>query len=306
MGKFLAGGDPGITLDESWRTDGAADFTLEAHPSVVNPVLTAAHVTDVANVDYIADPFVVVEGGVYYLFYEAHISTNGYTVLCYSTSNDGLAWTYGAKILDSVKTGSNALSYPLVFKASGEWYMLPDLFQKKILLFRAKTFPTDWQPVATLLTPVYTPADATIFQWQGNWYLFVKDHDGGGNNCNIYSSDRLYGGVWTAHPSNPIYTGLRNTRPGGRPVLRGATIDFFFQDGLAHYGDKVRKYTITDLTPATFTASEAAESPLLEAGSGWNGYGMHTLDRLSPSLSLVDGWTTPGQIWSIGIYHDVP
>lgn len=251
-----------------------------------------------------ADPFIVKEGDTFYMFYEANVPSPAHVEIVYSTSPDGITWTYQKSVLKDLGTPLS-FSYPVVFKVSGSWYMLPCKGDNSVVLYRAVNFPDVWQQLCVLMVVNYHASDPTLIQWGDYWYLFIGDTTN--INLRLYYSDRMYGGTWTEHPSSPLYAadGARNTRPGGRPIIRASAIDIPLQDSVIIYGNKVRIYRITELTPTSYTASELETSPLIEGdGSGWNTLGMHTLDRVNSDLSIVDGYDDFG--WYIGIYQDVP
>lgn len=258
--------------------------------------------TDVADMKFVADPFVVKSGSTYYLFCEL---CDLYSVqrIGYFTSTDGLSWTYGKMILDNSNTGSTLLSYPMVFKVDSAWYMMCDLNISGVALMKATNFPNTWTEPVQIISPSYRCRDASIFQWDGHWYCLFYDYDN--TQARLYHSSSLVTG-WVEHPSSPMYSGATNSRPAGRPIVRDTSIDIFFQDGSVVYGQKVRSFRITTLSPTEYVASEIAQSPLLEeSGSGWNSHGMHHLDRIDTTLSIADGFDE-NDIFTIGIYQDVP
>lgn len=293
------------TLDESWRTAGADTFNLQEKSGVTNPVLDASHVTDVADVLYIADPFLVKDGDTYYLFYEVQISgIENLAVISYSTSTDGLNWTYGSKIMDDTLTGATHLSYPMVFKVDNDWFMLPDHTSNQAKLYRATAFPTAWEYVDTLLDRAYEIRDSVIFQYDGAWYIYTWDKDSRWSK--LFRSNYLYGEPYEEHPKTNMINGLDATRAGGRPIIRpGVGVDILIQDGDPVYGNAVRIFRLTNLTQLTLTFAELASSPLLEASGipDWRETGMHQLDRIDSTLSIVDGHNDT--VYSIGIYEDV-
>ena len=65
---------------------------------MTNPVLDASHVTGLGSITFIADPFVVKEGNTYYMFYEV-LKADTTTTIVYSTSSDGLSWSFGGEVL---------------------------------------------------------------------------------------------------------------------------------------------------------------------------------------------------------------
>lgn len=265
-------------------------------------MITVAHVTDIEGITFVADPFIVKEGDLYYLFYEA---TNGIVdYVSYSTSPDGLTWTYGSKL-----TGV-AHPYPQVFKVDGEWWMTPHSSDNVRNLYHATHFPDTWELYDIIINAPWPLRDGTIFQYNGYFWM-ICGRTVPYEDTVLYYSPTLYGNTWTLHPSSPIITGTDHYRPGGRPIIRANAVDILLQDLTVTYGRAVRIFRLTNLTTTSCTATELATSPLLIASGGvgdWNKDGMHQLDRVDSGLSIVDGKYISGvdDIWSIGIYRDVP
>lgn len=294
-----------MTLEESWRDPSPDTYTLTDHASVTNPVITKDFVTDIADMIFVADPFVVKDGGTYYMFFEAYYGA-GVASLVYATSSDALNWTYGGKVL---LDGEHWLtSYPFVFKVDGEWWLIHnDNDGHNISLYRPITFPNNWTHAETIFKDSpYTLRDVSIFQWDGYFYVLA-------GNVSSHTLRMLYsptlqrsGTLYSEHPAGNILSGLRNSRPAGRPVVHPEVgIDIFVQDSVTVYGNKVRAFRIANLSPTTITITEKAESPLLDGdGTGWNATGMHNLDRVDSTLSIVDG--NNAGVWAIGIYRDTP
>ena len=91
-----------------------------------NPVLTAKDVTD-RKAEFVADPFMVKEQGIWYMFFEVLDRASGKGEIGLAVSGNGLHWAYRQIIL----TESFHLSYPYVFKWEGEYYMIRRVIRKK-------------------------------------------------------------------------------------------------------------------------------------------------------------------------------
>lgn len=180
------------------------------------------------------------------------------------------------------------LSYPCVFRAEGEVWMLPEARRSgKLILYRARALPDQWEEAAVI---AIDPAavDATPLFHAGRWWLF---YGCGGRNLagsmelNIAFADRLTG-PWIPHPGNPVRRGLRG-RPAGLPQVRlDGTIDLPLQDSTATYGGKVHRLSVTRLDPVAF---EAEESAWLEPSASLAPYGdgLHTLN-MAGDVALID------------------
>ena len=68
----------------------------------------------------------------------------------------------------------------------------------------------------------------------------------------------------------------------------GGKIVRFAQDCVTRYGNHVRAFEITELTPSHYSEKEHDNSPVLKAsGQGWNELGMHHVD---PHLLSARNW----------------
>jgi hypothetical protein len=180
------------------------------------------------------------------------------------------------------------LSYPFVFEADGEVWMLPEAFKSGTLtLYRAVPFPFQWEPVCDI--PLDGPAiDATPLFYRGKWWLFYAPSHGKlakKSHLHIAWSDRLTG-PWTLHPLNPVRIDLAGARPGGTPKVRGGAIILPVQDCRTTYGAAIRTLTIDCLDETRFSATSGGAliappwmAPFTE--------GLHTLATAGP-VTLID------------------
>ena len=126
---------------------GQSPFHLHPGPNAVNPVLSAADVTDVPAT-FVADPFMIKRDATWYMFFEVLNANTGQGDIGLATSSDGWKWRYGGVVLDE----PFHLSYPHVFESGGVQYMVPESLQaQSIRLYRADEFPTRWTFVRPLL-----------------------------------------------------------------------------------------------------------------------------------------------------------
>ncbi len=241
---------------------------------VSNPVITACDVTD-RNAHFVADPFLIYEKGIYYMFFEILGEDNGDIGL--AVSSNGEKWTYEKVVLDE----PFHLSYPHVFKHGNIYYMIPETYEKEaIRLYKAIDFPYTWQFVMTLIEG-RDFVDSTIFRYSDKWWIFTAMTDS--SNLFLYWADDIKG-VWTEHPLSPVVKGNRNTaRPAGNVIQLKDSLIRIAQDDYPYYGNAVRAFEIVELNTQEYIEKELQESPLFEAsGKGWNKDGMHQLS--TPSI----------------------
>ncbi|KAJ6773077.1 GLUCOSAMINE INOSITOLPHOSPHORYLCERAMIDE TRANSFERASE 1 [Salix koriyanagi] len=255
---------------------------------VANPVVTCASLS-VAGIpsNFVADPFIYVQGDTLFLFYETKnsITSQGDIGLGIALDED---WH---------------LSYPYVFNYLGQIYMMPESSQKgELCLYRALNFPLQWTLEKVLAKRPLV--DSFIINHAGEYWLFGSDNSGFGTRKNgqleiWYSSSPL--GPWKPHKKNPIYNvdksvGARN---GGRPFSYDGNLYRVGQDCGETYGRRVRIFKVEVLTRVDY---KEVEVPLgfEESNKGpnaWNGARYHHLDvqQLSSGrwIAVMDGDRVP-------------
>ncbi len=270
--------------------EGTSPFDLAPCLGVPNPILTGEDVTD-CDACFVADPFWVMHGRKFYLFFEVLVRQPRRGAIGYAESCDGKTWEYRQIV---IKEGFH-LSYPYVFEWQGAYYLIPESAEDfSVRLYKASRFPDKWDYVGNLLSG-YRYLDASILRHQDKWWMFVAT--GSSNVLNLYySSDLLQG--WQAHPMNPIVKlNAHIARPGGRVVAFNEKIYRFAQDDDPRYGTQVWAIEISELSEGGYQEKPLLESPVIKgAGFGWNSEGMHTVDAQAVGrswIAVVDGRDGP-------------
>jgi len=269
---------------------GDSPLALQLPASLMNPVLTRHHVTDVPAT-LVADPFMCQDNGRWYLFFEV---VNGLThkgEIGLAVSSDGMAWEYQRIVL----VEPFHLSYPQVFEWKGAYYMIPEgSGGGSVRLYSDAKLPHEWQRVGNLLEGKRY-ADSSILFYRDKWWLFT---DAGADPANpvlrLYFSDDLVG-PWQEHPLSPVRQDPHFTRPAGRIVVVDDTPIRFAQDIYPVYGSSVSAFAITNLTPTDYEERRLSDRPILAAGPAlWNRHGMHHVDahlrRDGSWIACVDGF----------------
>lgn len=179
------------------------------------------------------------------------------------------------------------LSYPFVFEAEGEFWMIPESSAAgTVELFRASAFPGGWVKEATLLSGI-TASDATIFEHDGTWWMFATVREGGGafsDALHIWSA-RDFRGPWMPHPRNPVLIDIASARPAGRVVKRNGMLVRPVQDCRDGYGAALGIAEITRLDEEGF---EQTIQTILTPTAEWPGRRLHTLNSAG-GLEFIDG-----------------
>ncbi|XP_015941198.1 glucosamine inositolphosphorylceramide transferase 1 [Arachis duranensis] len=268
---------------------------------VANPIVTCASVSDGgAPSNFVADPFLFIQGDDYYIFYETKNAITMQGDIGVSKSTDkGATWKHLGIALDE----DWHLSYPYVFEHDGKKYMMPEGSKKGDLrLYEAVNFPLHWKLKKVLLKKPLI--DSFIVNYGGRFWLFGSDHSGFGTEKNgqleiWHSSSPL--GPWKPHKKNPIYNihKSQGARNGGRPFLYDGNLYRVGQDCGDTYGRRVRVFKIETLTPDEYKEVEVP-SGFVEPKKGrnaWNGARYHHLDvQQLPSgdwVGVMDGDRVP-------------
>jgi hypothetical protein len=239
---------------------------------VANPVLTAAHVTDIPAT-FVADPFMLRVQQGWTMFFEVYAQWQR-GVIGLATSRDGWHWRYERVVLQE----AFHLSYPYVFAWQGAYYMVPETLEAEaIRIYRASDFPTTWVCEGEVLAGQF--ADPSLFYADGKWWMLVCSTPFQHDTLCLYYADTLLG-PWRAHPQNPlIQADAHRARPGGRVMVLGDRLLRYAQDDAPFYGKQLRAFEITTLTTTRYAEREVPESPVLQpSGTGWNAKGMHHMD----------------------------
>jgi hypothetical protein len=270
----------------------AGDDPMRLGPisGVANPVVTASMVSDI-DAAFVADPFLLRRSGRWHLFFEVWNNHSHRGEIAWCESADGLDWHYrGIALREPFH-----LSYPLVFEAQGEIYLLPETHAAgEVRLYRASAFPGRWKCESILLRGVY--CDATVFRHEDLWWMLaMRGNSPAGGPLDLFWSKELHDG-WCPHPRSPLPVDPRQySRPGGRVWQVGERLLRFAQSSAPWYGSSVSVFEIRKLSPTEYEEAPIGPVPLLEgSGSGWNREGMHHID-LAPLqsggwLAAVDGW----------------
>jgi hypothetical protein len=261
------------------------------HENNLNPVLTAADVTDL-EASFVADPFMLPTPRGWVMFFEVLDAATGLGRIAWASSDDALRWRYrGLALVEPFH-----LSYPFVFEHRGEHYMVPEtLAPGCVRLYRAEVFPDRWRHVADLVDG--PAADPSLLHHDNRWWLFDCPRPYQHDCLRLHVADDLHG-PWRPHPHSPIVDGdARLARPAGRPLAFDGRLFRFAQDCRDVYGAAVTAIEITRLDPETY-ADRPLALPLLGRGSSdpaaaWTRSGMHQVDAhmLAPGrwIACVDG-----------------
>lgn len=233
---------------------------------------------------FLADPFAVWRNGKLHIFVEAYdyrVRVGTIEVLVYDAA-------YQLVERHPILAEPWHLSYPQVFEAEGETWMLPEAHRSgRLTLYRAVDFPRRWE-AAHVLDLGHPAVDATPVFHDGLWWLFYTSTGTEAEKMgalNIAFADRL-AGPWCRHPGNPVRIDMVGGRPGGTAFVMDSRLVLPVQDCSRTYGGAIRALTIERLTTEVF---EATLGPPLLSPASFAPYveGLHTLASAGP-VTLID------------------
>ena len=232
---------------------------------------------------FYADPFPVVWNGRTFLFVEEFEHRLGRGVV--SVVEMGPQGPQGTPEVVLEQPGH--LSYPNVFEADGEMWMIPESGSAGTIdLFRATSFPGGWKKERTLVSGLCAN-DATLFARDGKWWMFATVRGGEGSY-----SDALwlwtapdFRGPWTPHALNPVMVDSASARPAGRMFEQGGALWRPVQDCRRGYGAAMALARVDRLDDGGFSQTIAA---VLKPGAGWPGRRVHTYNEAG-GFEFIDG-----------------
>lgn len=278
---------PATPPEKLWAigiAQGSSPLALH-HDALKAPRLTWRELPGV-SARFVADPFLVRHQGRWLLFFELFNESSKRGEIALAESSDLISWSYKGIVLAE----PFHLSYPFVFEFKGDYYMIPESrAAHEVRLYKARSFPTDWNLEKTLIKGDY--ADSSLALFRGKWWMFTSLPP---YTLALFYADSPHG-PWRAHPQSPLYPDdSSRARPGGRPLLVDGQLIRFVQDNRKGYGKKLRVMQVDVLTPLAFREHPLKPDPLLEpGGEHWRRNGMHHLSAVQlPSgdwAAAVDG-----------------
>lgn len=233
---------------------------------------------------FLADPFGLWRDG------RLHVFVEGYDYRVRVGWIEALIYDAALTLLDRAPVLIEPwhLSYPYVFEAEGETWMLPEAHKSNgLTLYRASDFPSKWEPAHRIALD-HVPVDATPLWHAGMWWLFytsaTREPDKMGA-LHIAFAERL-AGPWRPHPLNPVRLDIGSSRPGGTARAIEGKVMLPVQDCRATYGGAIRPLWFDRLTTDSVAmhcgdaiTAPAAFAPFVE--------GLHTLSAVG-DLTLID------------------
>jgi len=229
-----------------------------------------------------ADPFPAQHDGRSYLFLEELIyAENKGRIAVVEMTSKGPT-TAPRVVLDM----PYHLSYPFLLKHEGNWFMFPEMVESgRQEVFRATTFPFEWETCATLDLGVPV-VDPTLHYEDGTWWLFAGTRASEASDfeeLSLFFADSPFG-PWTAHPMNPVVSDARSARPAGQLFRVGPDLIRPAQDGTPVYGSAIAFKRVRRLDREGYREEDCAR-----ADPYWSPdlTGTHSINTAGP-LTVID------------------
>lgn len=185
---------------------------------------------------YWADPFIVHENDLYYVFFEEFIHSKNKGHISFLTIDKNGNYSKAQKILEK----PYHLSYPFIFNFEGEYYLLPESSENKTIeIYKCVNFPNCWVFHKILMSDIKA-TDSTLFYHNNKWWLFtntINFHDEKTQNeLLLFFSDNPLNNKWNPHPKNPVVKNKKGVRPAGKILNFEGKILRPSQDDTKRYG----------------------------------------------------------------------
>ncbi|MBK6962862.1 MAG: hypothetical protein IPH20_02745 [Bacteroidales bacterium] len=259
-----------LTYTEKWQTGlvKARPADLVSEYSYVIDEETALWLGARGNNRYFADGFALKGEGRLLLVFEDYNYRTRKAVISSSwyTERDS-SFTEPAPILEEPWH----LSYPLLFRADGQTWCLPEsLNHGSIELYRLDQATGKLHHHRTLLKDV-SAADPTLVFHQNHWYLFFTPANATNIELHIWHADTLEG-IFEPHELNPVKADVSNSRPAGPFFTLDGKLYRPAQDCSHTYGGRVVINEVKLLTDTEFLEMQVTS---LRPPVGYTG--LHTI-----------------------------
>ncbi len=237
-----------------------------------------------------ADPFFLQrENGTYELLIEDVVTRDGYGKIAWVQMDKHFRRTGHAIVLDT----ESHLSYPYIFRDNGKVYLFPESSEAGKLscytydpVTRSAAFAGDILDLPLL--------DTNVIRWKGKYWIIGVTREKGGENYELQCFfSRHLTGPYTAHPGNPLLTGLDGTRAAGNFIEVDGEWYRPAQNCREEYGKSISIYRVKRLDETGFEQEFHMQVEIDKKNRTHRGMrAIHTINVMD-DLIAVDGvrWT---------------
>jgi hypothetical protein len=270
-----------VRYHEQWRI--AFRKRTNPTPEGIDLAFPPFKIVTPPGMDCFADPFVITEKDLRYIFFEQYGPNGGKGVISYITVDDRGHASPPKIVLQK----DYHLSYPMIFQWKNSHYMIPETRQNSTIeLYRAVDFPDRWELEKVLFHNVQA-VDSTLFEHEGRFWLFTNMSVSGGATTDelflFYSDSPL--GEWIPHLKNPVVSDVRRSRPAGKLFWLDGSLYRPSQDNALAYGYAVNLNRVDVLSEESYEETFVTQlKPTWLAGN----LKTHTYN-LNEELEVTDG-----------------
>lgn len=203
---------------------------------------------------FLADPFVIDEGGQQFCFVEDYNYEIGRACISVYALRGEKAERLGEAITESYH-----LSFPYLFRFERKLYMCPETTEHRdIRVYECVEFPLQWKLCKVLMRDVFA-ADTMIFERDGVWWLFSNIDPINVDSCSellIFYADSPLSADWTAHQKNPIFIDSTKARNAGLLFQDGSIYRVAQRQGFDLYGKAISINKIEVLDTKNYEETE--------------------------------------------------
>jgi len=177
------------------------------------------------------------------------------------------------------------LAFPYLFEYQDKSYCIPENSEGgNVDLYRFDPSSGKLFFEQTLIEDLRA-VDASLFNYNGFWWLFFTDRISTNERLHIWYSYNFLG-PYKPHANNPVKVDVRSSRPAGNPFLIGGKLLRPSQDCAERSGSRIIINEILSLSPTEFSETEYAI--LNPAKNSRFADGMHTF-CVTEGAVIVDG-----------------
>lgn len=229
--------------------------------------------------EYFADPFVIKTEKDTYIFFEWYSYKEGKGDIAVALLSENF------KTQHRISDFPEHRSYPYIFEHEGVIYCMPEAYQTgKLTLYRFNEDELKLEEDCILIEG-QNIVDATLYNYDNKWYLFVTPQEHSHSHLMIYHADDLRG-PYKEVGNNPVKIDCHNSRPAGKIFRYNGITVRPAQNSTEHYGQSVILNEITELSENRYSEKEILEiSPIMR--SDYN-KGIHTING-NDEICVFDG-----------------
>ncbi|WDE05012.1 hypothetical protein SG34_027540 [Thalassomonas viridans] len=199
-----------------------------------------------------ADPHIIFNNDKYYIFIEEYMQASKKGHISVIEMDRQGRHKFPVKVLEK----DHHLSYPYVFEAGGDYYMIPETASNRTIeLYKSSQFPFKWEWQMNLMEDVYA-VDTTLYFDRDRWWLFANMVETQGasslDELFIFYSDDFRSTKWQPHKQNPVISDVRKARPAGAIFEMNGNLYRPSQNCAHRYGYGFNINHITRLDPEEY------------------------------------------------------